>query len=241
MQSKECSPGTKEELRGALYSMLQSVVGKAEEVSHVTQTPRHALDRGDWTQPKTPIVVRRAECASDAGTQRGAGGAPVCDLSKRLTGRALAPPVFAKVQSRRRGRPDSPTDKTTLTSELDFSVMTEKQPVAARVGRSIMAGVGSPRGPCGPAHWLTGKTTTSYTLDFDRTANHEQTTTADCKLLMMLAVSRLLACSQVSTVTVHKHVAHTRSGVRARYFTVTANKRYLTQYKCRDVSSPSKP
>jgi hypothetical protein len=70
---------------------------EAEEVSHVTQTARHALDGGDWTQPKIPIVARRAEGGSDAGTQRGAGGAPVCNLCKRFTGRALAPPVFAKV------------------------------------------------------------------------------------------------------------------------------------------------
>jgi hypothetical protein len=70
---------------------------------------RHELDRGDWTQLKTPIVARWAEGASDtkaARTQRGAGGAPVRDLSKRFTGRALAPPVFAKVQSQQRERPN---------------------------------------------------------------------------------------------------------------------------------------
>ena len=163
----------------------------------------------------------------------------MCDLSKRLTGRALAPPVFAKVQSQQRERPDSSIDKTTITFELDFGVMAEKQPVAARVGRSTIQGAGSPRAARGPAHWSTDKTTTSYTLDFRRTANHEQTTTADRELLTMLAVSRLLACSQVSTATVHQRVAHTRSDVRARYFTVTANKRCSTQYKCRDVFSLS--
>ena len=163
----------------------------------------------------------------------------MCDLSKRLTGRALAPPVFAKVQSRRRGRPDSSARHTTLPFELDFGVMAEKQPVVTRVGKSIILGAGSLRAARGPAHWSMDKTTTSYTLDFGRTANHEQTTTADRELLMMLAVSRLLACPQVSHATVHKHVAHTRSGVRARYFTVTANKRCSTQYKCRDVFSPS--
>jgi hypothetical protein len=53
--------------------MLHVVVSReAEEVSRVTQTTRHTLDRGDWTQLKTPIVARWGERASDAGTQRGA-------------------------------------------------------------------------------------------------------------------------------------------------------------------------
>jgi hypothetical protein len=42
---------------------------EAEKVSHVTQTTRHALDRGDWTQLKTPIIARRAERTSGARTR----------------------------------------------------------------------------------------------------------------------------------------------------------------------------
>jgi hypothetical protein len=40
VQNKECMPRTSGELKSALCSMLRSVVGKAEEVSHVTQTTR---------------------------------------------------------------------------------------------------------------------------------------------------------------------------------------------------------
>jgi hypothetical protein len=34
----------------------------------------------------------------------------------------------------------------------------------------------------GPAHWSADKTTTSCTLDFGRTANHEETATVDREL-----------------------------------------------------------
>jgi hypothetical protein len=99
--------------------MLHVVVAReTEEVSRVTQTTRHALDGGNWTQLKTPIVARWAERASDAGTQRGAGGAPVRDLSRRFTGSAFAPPVFAKVQSQQRERLDWSGRNTTMTCTL---------------------------------------------------------------------------------------------------------------------------
>jgi hypothetical protein len=106
--------------------MLYVVVSReAEEVSRVTQTTKHALDRGDWTQLKTPIVARWTEGASDARaarTQRGAGGAPVRDLSKRFNGRALAPPVFAKVQSQQRERPNWSERSTTMTCTVTYLV-----------------------------------------------------------------------------------------------------------------------
>jgi hypothetical protein len=70
----------------------------------MTPITRHALDRGDWTQLKTPVVVWLVGCA------------------KRLTGKALAPPVFAKVQSQQRERPDSSARNTTTCIEIKWKL-----------------------------------------------------------------------------------------------------------------------